>query len=826
MSPERLRGDRATVRSDLYAVGVILAETLTGDPPRSGSRRCASDRRGPRKAAALVGEFGDDIPGCVIELIRSLLDPEPDRRPADATEALEILRRELGEEHRVALPRLGRDDAVRAIVDAALRGASIDVTGRRGAGKSRTLTDAAALLRADGRRVVRAEKSDDLHGTVRGIVATAPGDDALLPDDLDRALRERLTRQLESGLIVLADDFDDLDAATRDLLDDLRKHGSIARVVRSPTCDEGLVEIPFLVRDDLLPMIDAPSRIFHTKEDVADLLFERTRGCPAQILRQVESWCTSGLADWSGRLTVEPEMLRRLREGSLLPAPGRDRSTTFDRASTVVWNVLTLSGGALTQNRLAKVLGFPARVLGSHAQRLVDAGFADVTEDDRLVPLRASPDLATMDPKLRMKWSRRIAAELPRHAPERFTTLVAAELHSEACDAALEIGRRCLAEGRLREALSILNGALAIARRHGKPGRYDDLLDEFVDAAVNVGRISTIDLAIYHARLAPRRSDSVRAWTSLLEAAAAVVRAGPTRALELIDAIDHLPSDAHVRMSHVIANRAAAGTGSVGERRRRITSATHWARRARSRDARRLISAWTGWLRVYEGRHQAACSLQKRAARLAGRGRGRATALCNAAQAAVEAGDLKDATGLAREGLRVAGAQRDAINAGRAEMLLRQVGYRTKTVSAVDYELLQSAERLGTAITPGLMALYEAAGAWRARRLEEAEKLAIRAADTLTRGGHHAAAMTARALAVRSGARAEFVVPYLADATASSLPPGIAAQVAALSQASLGSAAVPHDLRERGRRWAESIGRTTERREVLSPEEVSEALSD
>ena len=82
LAPEALRGEAVDVRADLYSLGLILVEMMTGQPARHGS------------AAAIIAHAAadpvdtDTLP-CSPELrsvIESLLDPDPDARFADPAE--------------------------------------------------------------------------------------------------------------------------------------------------------------------------------------------------------------------------------------------------------------------------------------------------------------------------------------------------------------------------------------------------------------------------------------------------------------------------------------------------------------------------------------------------------------------------------------------------------------------------------------------------------------------------------------------------------------------------------------------------------------------
>jgi tetratricopeptide (TPR) repeat protein len=82
MAPEQRRGGREDTRTDLFALGTILAEMLT-----SPSARAAPS---PDGAPAIDVSR---VPTAVREIVARLVDPDPERRPRDAREALAALRR-------------------------------------------------------------------------------------------------------------------------------------------------------------------------------------------------------------------------------------------------------------------------------------------------------------------------------------------------------------------------------------------------------------------------------------------------------------------------------------------------------------------------------------------------------------------------------------------------------------------------------------------------------------------------------------------------------------------------------------------------------------
>lgn len=84
MSPEQCHGSPLTFAADVYSLGVILYEMLTGTVPFSGSTPLAIAMKHSTEAPRRPSEFVSSIPQAMEDVVLHALEKAPDDRPADA----------------------------------------------------------------------------------------------------------------------------------------------------------------------------------------------------------------------------------------------------------------------------------------------------------------------------------------------------------------------------------------------------------------------------------------------------------------------------------------------------------------------------------------------------------------------------------------------------------------------------------------------------------------------------------------------------------------------------------------------------------------------
>lgn len=108
MSPEQARGNEVDARGDLYSLGVVLYESITGELPHTGGHPMSVVYKVLHESYTPPRQINDDIPEWLEQVIAKLLKKEPDERYQTGQELAEALRsKDPGEPVEVPSPPSG-----------------------------------------------------------------------------------------------------------------------------------------------------------------------------------------------------------------------------------------------------------------------------------------------------------------------------------------------------------------------------------------------------------------------------------------------------------------------------------------------------------------------------------------------------------------------------------------------------------------------------------------------------------------------------------------------------------------------------------------------
>jgi eukaryotic-like serine/threonine-protein kinase len=95
LAPEQARGEEATPSSDVYSLGVVIYQFLTGRLPYEGASLAELAVRQQSEQALQPSSYSDDVPRAVGDAVLVALESDPGRRFAAAGELADALRRGL-----------------------------------------------------------------------------------------------------------------------------------------------------------------------------------------------------------------------------------------------------------------------------------------------------------------------------------------------------------------------------------------------------------------------------------------------------------------------------------------------------------------------------------------------------------------------------------------------------------------------------------------------------------------------------------------------------------------------------------------------------------
>ncbi|MBI2570906.1 MAG: protein kinase [Candidatus Schekmanbacteria bacterium] len=213
MAPEQVRMEIVDARADLYALGCVLYELVSGRPPFVGGSIVAVAKQHLYKSPIPLGQTRRDVPAELDSLVGALLEKEPRRRIGYALDVAVVLDRIAGHGHSARKPPpvlrsylykprlIGRERALEALVErceglvSRRRGGLIAVSGEPGQGKTRLINELAGRTHANGTLILDGRCSEGsavpLLPLRRAMRAIAEGCAELTPEEVAEVMAGR-----------------------------------------------------------------------------------------------------------------------------------------------------------------------------------------------------------------------------------------------------------------------------------------------------------------------------------------------------------------------------------------------------------------------------------------------------------------------------------------------------------------------------------------------------------------------------------------------------------------------------------------------------------
>ena len=417
-APELLRGATASVRSDLYALGVMFYLGLTGRYPYAGATSTQTIDEHRAGGCPPPSHWNDEVPPWLDGICKRLLESDPKRRYSNAGAVIDELERwgtvasEISS-RTIEWSLVGRDALLQELLadlcdeDDRLRKdrpPALLLSGESGSGKSRLLDALASALRTRGVRIIQGAQlfDDEEVGVDRFHL-------------IDRVAEKIVTAARRQPHAVLVDDLDEADPLLVDLVWHLarRSHRFALKVLltsSSPEASESLTRFVTGAQAERLLMVrpvraldaDATRALAEEALGVAraailsESLFELTGGHPLFLTETLRGLLRTGAG--IDDLALLPTSIQHLFDA---------RFRALTSAARELVEALAVAGGVALRTDLQALIG--DRFAPALSENL-EEGLVEETPTSRIAlvhkPL-AGWVMGSIDDPLRRGWRRR-----------------------------------------------------------------------------------------------------------------------------------------------------------------------------------------------------------------------------------------------------------------------------------------------------------------------------------------------------------------------------------------------------------------------------------
>ena len=507
--------------------------------------------------------------------------------------------------------------------------------------------------------------------------------------------------------------------------------------------------------DGLRPLFAGHERLLHIPEDAARQLRNRSDGTVESALAELDAWERAGLGRWSGsKFEIDRRGIDALRAG-LRVSPPKIEQLDDSRPRLEKWDALLLVAVVLARLEarvplLATALDLDEAYVAARVEMLTGFGYLAESLDGylrvRQLPATARDVLAMESRGIH----RRLARSLPVGSEARVHQFAAADELERVPSEAVEAARALRKRGALPRAQLLLAEALKALEIHPDPSAEKALMELAAAAAVQSGSPAACDHLLFQLAARPPTAAIAR-----LEAIVRGTHHGYRGEFERGLAVLPPVADCHSTFEQRLCASARMFLGrgvSPDAFEALIAQLEEFAIREKGDALKMIAISGRAWLHYRRDEFEEAAEMHLAAADLATDGATRMSILLNAASALLEIGAFGRAATVAHEPERLAIQERMPIYEARAAWITRSARYRGgERDLEPDLDLVHACRDLGALNLTAMLALNEAAIAWRCGSGEAAVRLADIAASNWASIGETGAGLLAQALAHMAG---------------------------------------------------------------------------